>query len=150
MLNNGIVRKSKSPWNAPILLVKKKDGSYRFVCDFRALNDVTERDTYPLSLIADVIDKMDGTCYWTTLDAASAYWSVPLDEDDKHKTAFSVPRGKYEFNVTPFGLCNAGATYQRLMDMCLSGLPTEHVLAYMDDMVIFTNDFKTHCSGTVD
>ena len=92
---------------------------------------------------------MDETCFWTTLDAASPYWSLPLDEDDKHKTAFSVPTGKYEFNITPYGRCNAGETYRRLMDMCLSGLPTEHVLAYMDDMVIFTNDFKTHCAVLV-
>ena len=111
MLKNGIIRDSVSPWNAPVLLVKKKDGSVRFVCDFRALNDVTDKDTYPLPLISDVIDKMEGNSYWTSLDAASAYWSVPIAEVDKEKTSFTVLRGKYEFNVTPFGLCNAGATY---------------------------------------
>ena len=104
MLSNDIIRPSSSPSNAPVILVKKKDNSTRFVCDFRGVNDVTKRDTYPLPHIKDVIDKMAGARYWTTLDAASAYWSIPLAESDKEKTAFSVPHGKYEFNVTPYGL----------------------------------------------
>ena len=73
------------------------------------------RDTYPLPNIKDCIEKMDGVKFWSTMDAASAYWAVQLKEADKEKTAFSVPRGKYEFNVMLFGLSNAGATYQRLM-----------------------------------
>ena len=67
-----------------------------------------------------------------------------LSEDDKEKTAFSVPRGKYEFNVTPYGLCNAGASYQRMIDICLSGLPSHRILAYMEDIVIFSKDFNQH------
>ena len=144
MCENDIIRPSKSPWNAPILLVKKKDNSTRFVCDFRYLNDVTKKDTYPLPHIRDVLDKMNGAKFWSTLDAASAYWSVPLAERDKEKTAFSVPRGKFEFNVTPYGLCNAGATYQRMMDICLAGLPSDRVLAYMDDIVVFTATLEEH------
>ena len=104
MLENGIIRLSNSPWNAPVILVKKKDGSLRCVCDFRSLNDVTVKDAYPLPRISEVIDKMDDTKLWITLDAASAYWSVTLAETDKEKTSFSLPRGKYEFNVTPYGL----------------------------------------------
>ena len=144
MLDNGIIRPSSSPWNAPVILVKKKDDSMRFVCDFRGLNDVTKKDSYPLPHIRDVIDKMEGAKFWTTLDAASAYWSMPVVEEDKEKTAFSVPRGKFEFNVTPFGLCNAGASYQRMMDINLSGLPSDRVLAYMDDIVIFSGNFQEH------
>ena len=90
MLDNGIIRPSASPWNAPVDLVKKKDDSMRFVCDFRGLNDVTKKDSYPLPHIRDVIDKMEGAKFWTTLDAASAYWSMPVAEEDKEKTAFSV------------------------------------------------------------
>ena len=116
----------------------------RFVCDFRGLNDVTKKDNYPLPHIRDVVDKMEGSMFWTTLDAASAYWSMPLDEQDKEKTAFQVPRGKFEFNVTPYGLTNAGASYQRLMDICLSGLPSNRILAYMDDVVIFSRTFSEH------
>ena len=144
MLDNGIIRPSSSPWNAPVILVKKKDDSMRFVCDFRGLNDVTKKDSYPLPHIRDVIDRMEGAQFWTTLDAASAYWSMPVAEEDKEKTAFSVPRGKFEFNVTPFGLCNAGASYQRMMDITLSGLPSDRVLAYMDDIVIFSGNFQEH------
>ena len=144
MLDNGIIQPSLSPWNAPVILAKKKDDSMRFVCDFRGLNDVTKKDSYPLPHIRDVIDRMEGAQFWTTLDAASAYWSMPVAEEDKEKTAFSVPRGKFEFNVTPFGLCNAGASYQRMMDITLSGLPSDRVLAYMDDIVIFSGNFQEH------
>ena len=78
MLSNGIIRPSHLPWNAPVMLVEKKDNSTRFVCDFRGVNEVTKKDTYPLPHIKDVIDKMAGSKYWSTLDAASAYWSIPL------------------------------------------------------------------------
>jgi len=112
MINNDIIKPSSSPLNAPIILVKKKDNTMRFVCDFRGLNDVTKKDSYPLPRVRDVIDSMQGAQYWTTLDAASAYWSIPLADSDKEKIAFSVPRGIFEFNVIPFGSCNAGASYQ--------------------------------------
>ena len=110
----------------------------------RQYNDVTKKDNYPLPHIRDVIGKMGGSNFWTTLDAAAAYWATPLSEKDKEKTAFSIPRGKYEFNVTPYGLSNAGALYQRLMDMCLSGLPANRILAYMDDLMIFSTTFEQH------
>ena len=135
MVRNGI-RPSKSPWNAPIILVDKKDGSKRFVCDYRNLNHCTKKDTYPLPHVKDVIDRMHDSKYWSTLDAASAYWCIPVQENDKEKTAFSVKRGKFEFNVTPYGLCNAGASYQRLMDVTLSGLSADRILAYMDDIIV--------------
>ena len=81
----------------------------RFVCDFQSLNDATKKDNYPLPHIRDV-DKMEESTFWTTLDVASAYWSMPLDEYDKEKTAFSVPRGKFEFKLTPYGVTNAKAS----------------------------------------
>ena len=147
MLDNGIIRPSSSPWNSPTILVKKKDGSMRFVCDFHGLNDVTKKDSYPLPHIRDVIDRMHDSQFWTTLDAASAYWSMPVNELDKENTAFSVPRGKYEFNVTSFGLCNAGASYQRMIDMSLSGLNSDRILAYMDDIVVFSKTFDDHVAS---
>ena len=87
---------------------------------------------------------MEGSMYFTTLDCASAYWSIPLEEEDKEKTAFSGPRGKFEFNVTPYGLCNAGASYQRMMDLSLSGLSIYKILAYLDDIVVFSRTLEEH------
>ena len=119
------------------------------LCPSYKISDLSESDlrkfdcTYPLPHIKDVIDKMAGAWYWTTLDAASAYWSIPLAENDKEKTAFSAPHGKYEFNVTLYGLSNADSSYQRMM-LCLSGLTTERILAYMDDIVIFNSTFQEH------
>ena len=95
--------------------------------------------------IKDVIDRMEGAKFWSTLDATSAYWSMPLSETDKEKTAFSVSgKGKFEFDVTPYGLSNAGASYQRMIDLFLAGLPPDRILAYMDDTVIFTLTFDQH------
>ena len=119
----------------------------RFMCDFRELNDFTKKDTYPLPHICHVIDKMQGAKYRKTLDAASAYWSMPLTKADKEKTTFSVRRGKIEFNVTPYGLCNARASYQRMIDINLAGLPSDRILAYMDDIVIFSKTFSEHLTS---
>ena len=131
-LHSDIIRPSSSPWNAPVILVKKKDNSMHFVWDFRGLNDTIKKDSYPLPHIRDAIDQMQGAKFWTTLDAASAYWSMPLAEQDKEKTAFSVPRGKFEINLTQYGLWT------------LSGLPSDRVLAYMDDIVIYSSSFREH------
>ena len=92
MIQNEIIEPTYSPWNSPILLVKKKDNTTRFVCDYRELNKVTKKDAYPLPNIQDVIERMSGTKYWTTLDAASAYWSMPLAEEGRiFRTARKVP-----------------------------------------------------------
>ena len=82
------------------------------------------------------MEYMEGTKYWSTMDAASAYWSVIIKEGHREKTAFSIPNGKYEFN--------AGATYQGLIDICLSGLPSERIIAYLDDIVIFNKTYEEH------
>ena len=123
----------------------EKEGRYNA---FRLRFSWTERyykeGHVPLPHIGDVIDKMEGAKYWSKLDAASAYWSMPLADDAKEKTAFSVPNGKYEFNVTAFGLCNAGASYQRMMDVCLARLPSNRILAYMDDVIIFSKTWSEH------
>ena len=87
MLENGIIRPSCSPWNSPIILVDKKDSSKRFVCDYRGLNSVTKKDTYPLPHIHDVVDKMHGAAYWSSLDAESAYWAMLIREVDKEKNS---------------------------------------------------------------
>ena len=109
MLKDGVVRPSSSPYNSPILMVTKKDGSIRFCVDYRRLNKATKVCKYPLTNVSSCFDKLKDSYYFTSLDFQSAYWSVPMAEEDKEKTAFTVRSGKFEFNVMPFGLTNAVA-----------------------------------------
>ena len=107
MTKNGICRPSKSPWYSLVLLVKKKDGTWRFVVDYRKLNDYTIRDRYPMPNIKDLIDDMQRSNIFTCLDLPSAYWHIPVEESSIEKTAFEIPKGKYEMLRMPFGLCNS-------------------------------------------
>ncbi|CAF1112013.1 unnamed protein product, partial [Brachionus calyciflorus] len=108
------------------------------------LNEATAKDCYPLPRIDDTVDALGGSRYFTTLDLASGYWQIPLNEESKSKTAFCANSKLYEFNVMPFGLCNAPPTFQRLMDDLLKNLTWKHCLVYLDDVIVFANDFKTH------
>ena len=105
-----------------IVLVQKKDGSIRFCVDYCELNSVTRKDAYPLPRIDDTLDTLAGAKWISTLDLLSGYWQVEMNEADKPKTAFRTPEGHFEFNVMPFGLCNAPVTFQRLIDLVLAGL----------------------------
>ena len=144
MLQQGVVRPSSSPWSSPIVLIKKRDGSWRFCIDYRKVNAATRRDAYPLPRIDTTLDSLRGSAYFSTLDLASGYWQVEVDERDKEKTAFSTPKGHFEFNVMPFGLTNAPATFQRLMECILSGLTYSQCLIYLDDIIIFSSTFREH------
>jgi hypothetical protein len=143
MLANGIIVESSSPWSSPILLVKKKDGTYRFCIDLRRLNSITKRDVYPLPRIDDVLDSLGKAKYFSSLDLQSGYWQVRLHPGDREKTAFSTARGHYEFVVMPFGLTNAPATFQRLMDSVLRDCQS-YCLVYIDDIIIFSSSFNDH------
>mmetsp|Transcript_18225 Transcript_18225/g.23573 ORF Transcript_18225/g.23573 Transcript_18225/m.23573 type:complete len:1805 (-) Transcript_18225:1615-7029(-) len=145
MLDNDIIRPSSSPYNAPIVLAAKKDGSVRFCIDFRGLNKVTKVSKYPLSNPQSCFDALGGAFYFTSLDLMAAYWSVELDEEDKEKTAFTVRSGKFEFNVMPFGLTNAVATFCALADHIFAGLQWSFCLCFIDDCLVFSpNDFDLH------
>lgn len=144
MLAQGIVEPSTSPWSSPIVMVRKGDGSYRFCVDYRKLNKVTDRDAYPLPLVTTTLDKLRDAKYLSSLDIKSAYWQVPVSGESKPLTAFTVPgRGLFQFRRMPFGLHNAPATWQRLIDRLLSPLE-QYVFVYLDDIVIVTQTFEKH------
>ena len=131
-----VIEPSTSPWSSPIVLVSKKDGSTRFCVDYRKLNNITHKDSYPLPRIDDTIEALAGAEWFSALDLKSGYWQVPLDDAAKEKTAFSTGSGLWQFKVMPFGLCNAPATFERLMEQVLLGLPTSIALVYLDDIVV--------------
>ncbi|UYV68140.1 hypothetical protein LAZ67_5003163, partial [Cordylochernes scorpioides] len=144
MLKEGIIRPSSSPWSFPVILVKKRDGKFRFCVDYRKLNEVTVKDVYPIPRIDDVMDTLQGSKYFSAIDLRSGYWQVEIEEKDKEKTAFTTTHGLYEFNVMPFGLCNAPATFERNMDNVLGNLRWQICLCYLDDVIIYSSDFPTH------
>lgn len=144
MLDNHIIRPSSSPWSSPVVIIKKKDGTPRFCVDYRRLNAITERDVYPLPRIDDIIDKLAGCQYFSTFDLKSGYWQLPIDENDKNKTAFVTSDGLYEFNVMPFGLSNAPASFQRIMNSILGNLRWDVTLVYLDDIIVYSKSFEQH------
>ena len=122
--------------------MQKKDGSLRFCIDYRKVNDVTLKDAYPLPRIDDALSQLQGSQYFSTIDLFSGYWQVEVDPADQAKTAFATRRGLFEFRVMPFGLCNAPATFQRLMETVLAGLNWEICLIYIDDIIITGRTFE--------
>ena len=144
MLSKGVIKPSTSPWASPIVLVKKKDGSTRFCVDYRKVNNVTRKDAYPLPRVDDILDTLAGSQWFSTLDLISGYWQVEVKEEDREKTAFCTPDGLFEFEVMPFGLCNAPATFQRLMELVLAGLQWTTCLVYLDDVIVTGKTFEEH------
>ena len=143
MLKQDLIQPSKSPWSFPILIVKKKNGQLRFCVNYKPLNDVTKKDNYPLPRIDEILDSLNEAQWFTTLDLASEYWQIKMRPEDQEKTAFITKYGTYEFKVMPFGLCNAPATFQRIMDKVLGELKNKFVMVYLDDVIIYSKIIST-------
>ena len=143
MERDGIIEKSSSEWASPLVIVTKKDGGIRLCVDYRQLNQVTKFDAYPMPRIEELLDRVGDAEFITTLDLAKGYWQVPMQEEDKEKTAFTSPRGLYQFTTMPFGLSGAPATFQRMMDNILRGTES-YACVYLDDIVIHSHTWSEH------
>ena len=141
MLRLGVIEPSESPWRSQVVLSRKKNGQIRFCVDYRCVNLVTRKDCYPLPNILETFDRLSGAKYFSTLDLASGYWQIAMKQEDREKTAFAAKQGLYQFTVMPFGLCNAPATFERLMDKILHGYLWERCMCYLDDIIIYGHTF---------
>ena len=147
LLEYDMIEPSKSPWACGVVMAKKKGGQLRFRCDFRYLNAVTIKDAYPIPRIDESLSKLGDAKFFTTLDLGSAFWQVPLRKKDREKTGFACELGLYQWKRMPFGLCNATATFQRLMAQALTGVTKKYgnlVMCYVDDVVIATPTLEDH------
>lgn len=149
LLQQGIVRDSQSPWNAPIWIVpKKKDNTgashFRVVVDYRGLNEKTIEDKYPLPQISELLDKLGRCQYFSTIDLKSGFHQIEMDPSSIAKTAFSTPTRHLEWTRVPFGLRNAPSTFQRVMDNILRGIANEHCCVYLDDIIVFSTSLPEH------
>ena len=144
MLEKGVIRESSSPWSSPVVLVRKKDGTTRFCVDYRRLNEVTRKDSYPLPRMEDCFDTLTGSKFFSTMDLASGYWQIKMKDADRAKTAFVTRSGLYEFLVMPFGLVGAPSTFERCMETVLRQLQWQTCLVYLDDVIVFSSDFQEH------
>ena len=141
MLDAGVIRESESPYSSNIVLIRKPNGALRFCVDWRKLNNRTRKDAYMLPRFDDTIDAK----FFSKIDLHSAYWQCEVEEEDKPKTAFSVgPLGFYEWNRMGFGLTNAPATFQRLMEKCMGDMHLKECLIFLDDILIFSSTFEEH------
>ncbi|XP_052740236.1 uncharacterized protein LOC112054640 [Bicyclus anynana] len=144
MISNDIIEECNSPWSAPVILVPKGQNDVRVCIDYRQLNEVTKPDRYPLPRIDDLLHQAKAMPYMSTIDLQSGYWQIKVHADDQAKTAFISKYGIYKFKRMPFGLRNAPATFQRLMDKFVHGLKAQCVLCYLDDLIIRSETFSQH------
>jgi hypothetical protein len=142
MLEKGIIEPADGHWSSGIVLVKKKDGTTRFCVDYRSLNACTIKDACPLPRIDYSLEQLSGHKWFSTLDLCSGYWQVEIEESDRPKTAFATRKGLYQFRRMPFGLANAPATFERLMENVLAGLQWDIRLIYLDDIIVMGKTFE--------
>lgn len=144
LFQNNLIEHSQSPWSSPVVLVRKPNGGIRCCIDYRKLNRITKKDSYPLPRIDDALDRLRGARYFSTLDCDQAFHQIEVEENSKDKTAFVTPDGLYQYKVLPFGLSSSPATFQRLIDSVLGRFKWTIALVYMDDVIIFSNSFEDH------
>ena len=133
---------------ACIVLVRKKDGSLRLCIDYRRLNSKTVRDQCPLSRIEESIDAIGGARWFSTMDLASGFNQVAMDDEDRHKSAFMMPLGIFKYNRMPMGLTNSPTTFQRLMQTCLNDYIFQISLVYLGEIILYSNTFDEHIDLT--
>ena len=144
MLKAGVIQPSSSAWASCPVLIRKKDGRVRWCIDYRKLNKVTRKDSFPLPRIEQCIDTLAGNWWFSTLDMTSGYWQIEVDERDRDKTAFSTKYGLFEHIRMPFGITNAPAIFQRVVQFMLQGMTWKEILAYLDDVIILGKSFEEH------
>ena len=145
MLDTGVMWPSNSPWCNAVVLVRKKDGSLHFCIDFRKLNSLTVKDSHLLPHICETLESLAGAAHFSTFNMNSGFWQVPMDEESKQYTAFTLgSMGLYKCESMPFELCNAPPTFQRLMQSCLGELNLTYCLIYLDDVIVFSNTPEEH------
>ena len=144
MLRMGVIERANSPYNAPLVLVKKKDGGTRFCVDYRKLNQITEFDAEPLPDIETLFAKVSRAKYFSKMDLSKGFWQIPMNEKDKAKTAFSTPQGQFQWKKMPFGMKNASAVFSRMMRSLLDPLNREDVHNFVDDILISSETWEQH------
>ena len=139
MLDGGAIQPLQSAWCNAVVLVQKKDGGLRFCIDFRRLNARTKKDSYPLRRMQETMESMVGARFFSTMDLKYGFWQVKMSEKSRQYTAFTIgSMGIFEFLWMPYGLCNAPATFQWLMQNCLGELNLTYALIYLDDVIVFS------------
>ncbi|CAF2268986.1 unnamed protein product, partial [Rotaria magnacalcarata] len=144
MLKSGQIQKTYSSWSSPVILVRKKEGTYRFVIAYRQLNNITERDSYPLPPIEETLNRLNGNTYFSKLDLKTGYHQIPIHSSDKEKTTFVTYNGIFHFNVMPQGLKNAPSSFRRIMYELLVNTRWDFCLVYIDDVIVFSQTFDQH------
>lgn len=144
MLPTGLITHSMSPFTAPVLLVKKKDGTWRFCVDYQHLNTITIKNKFPLPVIDELLDELAGAAFFSKIDLRAGYHQIRMREGDEEKTTFKTHHGHFQFRVMPFGVTNRPPTFHCLMNSVFSGPNRKFVITFLDDILVFSQTLLEH------